>query len=217
MLNFDYTLDSELKAPVGELPSGIQTQAFSEALTRLMRKYHATMKMLARPVVPLKVPAAAGFSPIWKERIKAESAFIQAAVHRLNQIARTIVLRGTSNAVLQGALDSNWDRWSGHALQSFSQALASFEGEVSRAMSNAVTNGTPASFVKLATVAKMTVPTIPDVKSAGMAGLPMQTDDKDYGLGEINPMVLGAVAGASLIGLAAWWFARPTPLGYYDY
>jgi hypothetical protein len=219
MLNQDYTLDSELKARVGQLPSGIQTQAFTEAVSRMMWKFNGTMGLLSRPVPPMGVPPTAGMSPEWQARIATEAAFIRQAVPQLGQVAHAIVTQGAGNAVIQPRLDRRWNTWAPATLRAFSQMISSFEKEVSRAMSNATQNGIPASFIKVAKLADMTAPSVPDAPPLGLSALPMMADDPDYGLGQmdINPMVLGAIAGASLIGLAAWWFSRqPTGVGGYD-
>lgn len=200
MLNFNYTLDNELRAPVGQLPSGIQTQALAMALTRMARKYHQTMRLLTQKVPGTGAAPAAGMNPQWRARIRAESAFLQRVPARLQQMGASIVGEA-ANAVYQGRLDRQWDSWAPMALKVYGEALKAFQGEVSKAMSNQAILGSPAAFEKLARFAKVAPPTVPSVGALGA----FTTDDNAY-LGAFdykraNPALLLA-AGAAL---AAWW------------
>jgi hypothetical protein len=225
MLHFNYTLDNELKAPVGQLPSGIQTQAFGLALTRMSERFKSTVRMLTAPVGPLKVGPIDGLQPVWKERIAIEIAFLQGLPDRLIGVAESVATHGIGNAVDQGRLDSQWDRWSQQALRIYGEALSAFQKEVVNAMGNRPVRGVPASMIKIATIAKLPFPPLPDANGT-LGGIGV--DDPHYlaGLGqEGTPLLFGALAGASLVGLAAWYFMRatpprmamvpPQPLGYY--
>jgi hypothetical protein len=216
MLNFNYTLDNELRAPVGQLPSGIQTQALAMALSRMARKYHQTMRLLTTKVRGTGAAPAAGMSPQWKARIKAQSTFLSKIPARYNQMAQSIVAEA-ANAVYQGRLDRRWDTWAPMALKTYQEALRAFQGEVSKAMSNQAIIGMPAAYDKLATFAKVAPPSVPEVNSLGA----FTPDDSAY-LGAFrpersNPVFLLAGAAA----LAAWWAsgggALPMLGGYDDY
>ena len=207
MLTFDYKLTNELRAPTGELPSGIQTQALAEALTQIRRKYLSAQRMLLQPVAPLKTPPLAGLSPAWQARLKSEMKFLDAVIPQINKIANGYV-RARGNAAYQGVLNMDWDQWCGHVLQNYNLALDDFEKEAGRALGNAVASGAPPSFVKLATLARMPLPEIaPVVLASELSALEMP-----------SKLMIGAVVGA---GLLALWYMRGSlgdliPGGYAD-
>ena len=216
MLNFNYTLDNELKAPVGQLPSGIQTQAFGIAITHLSQRYRDTVKMLRQPVPGVGASAIMGMSPDWQVRLKREAAFLGVMPRQLASIANMVVFNHAANAVDQGRLDQNWDRWSVNALEAYRQALRAFQSEVNKAMSNNPVIGLPAPFIKLAHVAKINPPVVPNVNALGDI-------DPSYLAGHLEqeaiatPLVFGALAGLSLVGLAAWYFTRQPQVMMGDY
>jgi hypothetical protein len=186
MLNFNYTLDNELKAPVGQLPGGIQTQALAMALSRMSRKYHQTMRLLTQKVSGTGAAPADGMS----QRLPA----------RINSMAASIVGE-SANAVYQGRLDRRWDTWAPVALKVYGETLRAFQGEVSKAMSNQAILGSPATFAKMAAFAKVSPPVVPNVD--GLGGY--TSDDNAY-LGafdttKANPWLL---AGAAALA-AMWW------------
>lgn len=211
MLHFNYTLDNELEVPVGRLPSGIQTQAFEMAIERMGRKFRSSLRMLMTPVAGFggKTPLD-GMSPGWQARIKAESAFMGSMPAQLQQRARLVALSHSGNAVNQGALEQDWNRWSALALQTYGEALDAFQKDVSQAMRNAAAQGAPAVFTKLAALAKVSAPRLSNVKTLGGLGrLPTGVDDPDYlaGLGASTSTLLGV----GLVGLAAWYLTRAEP------
>ncbi len=216
MLNFNYTLDNELKAPIGQLPSGIQTQAFEMAMTRMARKYHQTMRLLTQKVPGTGAAPAAGMNPQWKQRIKAESTLLVNVQPRLVAMAQGIVGEA-ANAVYQGRLDRQWNVWAPQALQVFGEALRAFQGEVSKAMSNQAIVGSPAMFAKLAAFAKVAPPVLPAV--GGLSAF--TTDDSAY-LGAFAPARANPWLLAGAAALAAMWWtggggALPLLGGYDDY
>ena len=62
MLHFGYALDNELRVRPGELPSGIQTQAFEVAVTRISQRY-ATLKRMLLQQTPTGAAAIQGLNP----------------------------------------------------------------------------------------------------------------------------------------------------------
>ena len=220
MLHFNYTLDNELKAPIGQLPSGIQTQAFEMALNQISRKFHETMQLIAQPVPGVGASAAQGMAPEWQMRIKAQSDFITALFPRLLQVGQSVALGDVGDALVQSTLSKHWNRWSPMALKTYSRTLSAFQKEVNKAMSNNPSVGTPAVFIKMAAIARMPPPAMATVNSLGA----YTPDDAAY-LAAFNykkatPLALGALAGASLVGLLAWWVAGPASvaiLGEHDY
>jgi hypothetical protein len=211
MLNFNYTLDSELTAPVGQLPSGIQVQAFGLALTRMSQRLRVALEMLNTPVRGLKVGPIAGIQPVWRQRLKSEIAFMRKLPDRLIATAESVASFGISNAVDQGRLDSQWNRWSEQALQVYGETLAAFQNEVSAALLNKPIQGIPASMLKIASIARLPPPSLPDANGT-LGGIGV--DDPYYlsGMGQAGtPLLFGALAGASLVGLAAWYFTRGVP------
>jgi hypothetical protein len=213
MLSFNYTLDSELTAPVGQLPSGIQTQAFGMALSRLARRYRTTREMLLKQVPGTGASALMGATVPWQERLKTEMGFFDAVPDKLTAVAQNVAIGDVGNAVYQGRLANRWNNWAPRALSEYASALGAFERDVSKAMSNAPVVGIPAPIMRLAKIAKMKTPSVPNAKTLGyvdsgindpayMAGL-----DANLGV-EPAPLVFGAIAGASLVGLAAWYFSR---------
>jgi hypothetical protein len=206
MLHFNYTLDNELVAPVGQLPSGIQVQAFGLALTRMSERFHASVRVLQMPVGPLKVGPVAGMQPVWRSRLKTEIAFLRKMPDRLIAVAESVASYGIANAVDQGRLDSQWNRWSQQGLKAYGEALDAFQREVSAALRNAPVLGVPAAMIKLAAIAKVPPPSMPDA-AASLGAYPV--DDPAYlaGFVEDNKMLLGLGA----LGLAAaWFFTRDT-------
>jgi hypothetical protein len=262
MLNFNYTLDNELTAPVGQLPSGIQTQAFGLAISRMMERFHTAVQVLQMPVRPGGVGPMAGMDKVWQQRLKAEIAFMLKMPNRLISAADSVATHGIANAVDQGRLDSQWNRWSQQGLKVFGEAIDAFQREVSAALMNKPVTGVPAAMVKLANIAKVPAPVLLDANGT-LGGYPV--DDPAYladmgdlkkarkhmkaalkqvrrheaemaqagmmppGMGALpegTPLLFGALAGVSLVGLAAWYFTRgtgadrvalvpPPSLGYY--
>ncbi len=211
MLTFGYTLDNELKVPMGQLPSGIQTQALEMSVTRLTRGFTETSKMLLQKVPGTGTSPIAGMSPDWQKRLARETAFVSKLPAQLLSTARSIALSDAGNAIVQSKLDNRWNRWAPQVLQTYSDTLQAYQAEVSRAMGNAVVSGLPAVYVKMAKLARTKPPQLASIRSLG--AMPIGVDDPQYlaGLGQLGPftpMVLGAVAGASLVGLAGWWFSR---------
>lgn len=215
MLHFNYTLDNELKVPVGRLPSGIQTQAFEMAMNRMGQKYRSTIQMVSSPVTALggKTPLD-GMSPGWQERIRTESAFLSQMPAQLMQRARFVALAHAGNAVGQSSLERNWNLWVDATLKAYGNALNAFQQEVQKAMGNATVNGVPASFVTLARLAKVSPPAVPNTKALKGLGFVPGVDDPQYlsGLEQPTPLLFGALAGLSLVGLAAWYFTRGAPV-----
>jgi hypothetical protein len=169
MLNFNYSLDQELKAPVGSLPSGIQAQAFGMAITRMSRKFHNAVRLLQQPVPGLKTGPISGLAPEWRSRLEAQMRFMGQAPDQLLRVAEQVVHRGAGNAVDQGRKALNWDRWSQLALRTYNEALDAFQQQVNKAMGNSVPTGTPPAMIKLAALAKMKAPALTPRAKNGMA------------------------------------------------
>jgi hypothetical protein len=218
MLNFNYTLDNELRAPVGQLPSGIQAQALQMALSRMSRKYHQTLRLLTVKVPGTGAAPIAGMTPAWRSRIQAQSAFLKAIPGRLNQMAEGIITEG-ANAVYQGRLDRRWNTWAPVALKVYGEALRAFQVEVSKAMSNQPIAGQPAAYAKLAAFAKLPEPKLPLVEPTNASLGGYTSDDHAY-LGAFDPARANPwwLAGAAALA-ALWWTsgggALPL-LGAYD-
>jgi hypothetical protein len=218
MLNFNYTLDTELTAPVGQLPSGIQTQALQMALSRMSRKYHQTLNLLTTKVPGTGAAPIAGMAPAWRSRIQMQSDFLKAIPGRLNSMAEGLIVE-SANAVYQGQLDQRWNTWAPVALRVYGEALRAFQAEVSKAMSNQPVAGMPAAYVKLAAFAKLPAPQLPRVQPVNR-GLGAYTSDDSAYLGQFSPDRANPLWLAGAAALAALWWtsgggALPM-LGYYD-
>lgn len=192
MLDPDYVLDSELDIDVGQLPSAVQVQALTEALTRLRRRFLPAQALLTRKMAPLDKAPIDGLSPRWQKRLRAEMDFIEAAYVQLQRLAAGYVRFGGENAAVAG----DWNRWNSQVLSVFAETVKDFEGELSRAMSNSVVSGVPAGFIKTAHLAKMNPPALEDVKPVSLSGL----DETPKPL-----LLVGAALGAAAV---AWWYNR---------
>jgi hypothetical protein len=171
-LSFNYSLDNEIKAPAGQLPSGIQTQAFEMILNRLAERLNILLKLLGTPVPNTGAAPLFGMSKGWQQRIRAEAAFLQSAWPQLLRVAQTVAFNGAGNAVDQEGLAPGWNRWSGQALQAYKEAISAFQADVDKAMSNRPANGLPAAFVKLSLIARMAPPVLTRMKTVagGLSG-----------------------------------------------
>lgn len=212
MLNFNYTLDSELEVPVGRIPSGIQTQALEMAINRIGRRYRTTKKLLSKQVPGLGRGPVAGMSEVWQLRLISESRFLDAMPPAIYSRAGAMVDSYRVNAALQGEARRVWNGWSQKVIKDYALAVAAFEREVALAMKNGPSNGLPPAMVRLAKTVGVPTPVLLDAKAAGLESIP-EVDDPDY-LAELEaaswtPMILGGIAGAAAIGLVAWWFSRP--------
>ena len=78
-LNFNYMLDNELRVPIGQLPSGINTQAVEMAASQMTRRFRETQQMLSRKAPGIGASPYSGMTPAWQMRLKAESAWVAAA------------------------------------------------------------------------------------------------------------------------------------------
>jgi hypothetical protein len=157
MLHFNYALDSELEVAPGRLPSGIQTQAFEVALSRIGERYRATTRMLGKTVAGMRGKTAFdGLSKGWQERLSIEVLFLNGMPSALMRRARFVTHAHAGNAVTQSLLERNWNLWAPVALRAYSEALDAFAREVNLAISNATTNDLPGAFQRLAIVAGQT-------------------------------------------------------------
>lgn len=217
MLSFNYTLDNELTAPVGQLPSGIQAQALQLALTRMSRKYHQTLRLLTTQVAGTGAAPIAGMAPAWRARIQAQSAFLKAIPGRLNRMAEALI-QESANAVYQGRLDQSWNTWAPVALKVYDEALRAFQAEVSKAMSNQPVVGLPAAYVKLAAFVKLPAPTLVAVSPVNQTLGAYTSDDNAY-LGQFEPTRANPLWLAGAAALAALWWTSgggALPLMGYD-
>lgn len=228
MLNFNYTLDNELKVPIGQLPSGIQTQAFEMAANEMTRKFRETQRMLLRPVPGVGASAYAGMSPQWQVRLKVEAAFIADLLDRLVVVARQIALGDAGDALVQSKLTGLWNRWAPETLVVYSRTLSAYQKDVGKAMANQPVAGMPAIYVKMAHMAKMDPPELAPVNSLSgdfLAPLEAYTSDDAAYLAGLEADIFGreipdsAIAlGIAAVAGAWWWFGRrpqATDLGYY--
>ena len=221
-LNLNYTLDNELKTRPGELPSGIQTQAFQIALTHISRRLETIKAMVNQKVPGAGANAFSGLAPAWRQRLATQTQFLNALPARLMDVAQQIALGDMGDAIAQRTSPKLWNRWAPAALETYADSLKAFQGEVSRALSNKPAHGMPAAYAKMANLAKMDAPLMPTADALGQI-------DPDY-LAQLDPDYLaGAPAmwdlnqemadftmqdgstlfvGAGLLGLA-WWFFRP--------
>jgi hypothetical protein len=202
MLNFSYTLDNELEVPMGRIPSGIQTQAFEMALTRIEQRYRTTKRLLGQKVPGLGKGPVSGMSKGWQVRLISQVQFLDALPHLLLAKASNIALGDNSNAVLQGGARLRWNNWSQLALTNYARALSAFESEVEKGLTNAPVSGMPAALIRVAAIAGAPAPVLLDPKKIGLASLPI-VDDPDY-LADLDfwsgkslfVVVLGAGAGS---------------------
>jgi hypothetical protein len=163
MLQFSYSLDNELTVPVGQLPSGIQVQAFEIVLTERSRKLQQLVRMLTTPVAGVGVSPQQGLSPPWRKRLQIQAKYLSELSAGLLRRANRVASGDAGDALVQGTLASNWNRWAPMAISVYSQAINAFAGEVDRAMSHKPVSGTPAPYVKMAGVLKVAPPRLPDV------------------------------------------------------
>lgn len=222
MLNFNYTLDNELKVPIGQLPSGIQTQAFEMAANEMTRKFRETQRMLLRPVPGVGASAYAGMSPQWHVRLKASAAFIADLLDRLVDVAQQVAIGDAGDAIVQSKLTGLWNRWAPETLAVYSRTLSAYQKDVAKAIANQPVAGMPAVYVKIAHLAKMDPPVLTPVN--GLSGMGAYTSDDAAYFAGLEADIFGREVPDSAIalGIAAlagawWWFGRrpPAGLGYY--
>lgn len=210
MLNFNYTLDSELKVSVGQLPSAIQVQAFEMAANEMTRKFRETQRMLMQPVPGVGASAYAGMSPQWQMRLKVEVAFIAGLLDRLVDVAGQVVFDGAGNALVQGKIFALWNRWSPEALAVYSRTLTAYQKDVSKAIANQPVAGMPAVYIKMAHLAKMDPPVLNPVNN--LSGF--TSDDAAY-LAGLDAEIFGREVPDSAVALGiaalagAWWWFGP--------
>lgn len=199
MLHFGYALDNELQVRPGELPSGVQTQAFEIAVTRISQRY-ATLKRMLLQKTPTGASAIQGLNPQWQVRLKDTSDFIAALPSRLVSVANQIARDDAGNAVAQSGISLLWNRWAPEALQVYSDTLKAFEADVQRGFANQAISVMPAVYVKMAVVAKTDPPLVPVVSSS------LSALDPDYLAGAGLEMlgVYGLVA-VGAVALGGWW------------
>jgi hypothetical protein len=165
MLHAFGNLDNELTVPVGQLPSGVQVQALEMALTGRTLKLKQLVSMLKTPVPGIGVAPQQGLSPAWKKRIQIQVKYLSELWAGVMNRANRVASGDAGDAIVQGSLASNWNRWAPTALQVYGEAINAFHGEVDRAMSNKPVAGTPAAYMKMASVLKVPPPKLPDVVS----------------------------------------------------
>jgi hypothetical protein len=205
MLNFDYTTDQELKVQPGQLPSGIQTQAFEMAATHMSRKFNNVKRML-NTRTQTGAPPIAGLSKQWQERLQAESDFVGGLPDQLLRVARQVALGDGGDAIVQGSLRGRWNTWAPEALSAYSRTLSAFETDVSKAMGNMPIIGMPAVYVKMAQMARTEPPVVPHVTNSSLGAY---TEDDAAYLESLDLNVMGReipnIAIAGVVGLLGWW------------
>jgi len=231
MLDLNYTLDSELKTRPGELPSGIQTQAFQRVLLNIARRLETIKRMVNQQVPGAGANAFAGLSPVWRARLAAQTEFLNGLPNRLMDVARQIALGDMGDAITQRTSPRLWNRWAPEALEVYSDALKAFQVEVDKALSNKPAQGMPAAYIKMANLAKTVAPTLPAAEALGAVDPDyLAAVDPDYLAGtsmwDLTQELTGldlrdgrtqlAVAAAGVLGLL-WWRNRQGVLGYYEW
>lgn len=207
MLDFGYTLDNELTVPVGRLPSGIQTQALEIVINRIGRRYRTAKKLLLQKVPGFGKTTAQAVSEDWQLRLITGSRFLDALPSLINSRAMQLVDAYTRNAVTQGAGRQAWNQWALLVIKEYRSAVAAFEVEVSKALTNTPVNGLPTAYVRVAKAVGVPVPQLLDAKTAGLASLP-EVDDPDYLAGfEGAGTLMAGLAGAGALFVGLFWLA----------
>lgn len=217
-LSFNYMIDSELRVPIGNLPTGINTQAIEMAANRMSRRFRETQQMLKRKVPGIGASPYAGMTPAWHARLQAESAWVASLVDRISDVAEQVA--DASNAEAQGSMRELWNRWAPEVLKVYSLTLRAYQKDVGFAMSNQAVTGVPPVYAKMAHLLKMDAPDLnPVALSNGLSGgcitmpgdLGAFTDDDAAYLADLDGLdTLGnmfLLGGAALVG-GLWWMNR---------
>lgn len=197
MIEFSYSIDEELKVPMGQLPTTIQTQAFQTALLSLASRIENAKNMLIEPTQGLKATPYQGLATAWQKRISQEVLFLEKLKEQLIARSLVVALKDRGNAVVQGDLEKNWNRWAPVALQAYANVAPVFDKEIALALSNSlVPVGTPPAYIVAATYADISAPQLSNVTTS--------LGDM-YDMSSLKRTVLWGTLGVVALGSLSWW------------